>query len=333
MGFVGQPTISVLLPAYNVQDYVGEAIDSVLSQTLSDWELLIADDGSTDNTRQILDSYDDPRIRRFHNETRFGLAITRNKLVSHARGEFITSQDGDDTSIPFRFERLMQAFKEQPELFLCGSNSYRRFGLSGKRMVTDYPLSHEEIVRFISKHKSLPFTGSSVAFRRAILTKVVEFRPYFNMRGSDLDFFLRASELYRVGNVPEALYEYRYSRHGNSRTVDHQSFLKIYVSQIVFFLAEQRSQSLGLDGLMEGGDREGFDQFVENLRRKYQKDISVIYRHACRTKISNEDYLFAILDALRAIRTNPKVAENYTLILHSMGSMIKAIIRGWRRYA
>lgn len=324
-------SISVLMPARNCEAYVGEAIESIIKQTFSDWELIIADDASTDATRFIIDQYDDPRIRRVHNESQLGVASTRNNLLRFADGEFITWLDADDISYPLRLEKLLDAFSSRPQLALCGSNVIRRHGFSGKYSVTNHPLEYEEIKSVIAEKKRVPFTPASVAFRREILGEVGGFRDFFNIGGEDPDFVLRVCEKYQAGNIPDVLYEYRYTRNSVSRQFRENDYLQLYLPQLWFFLAEQRAKHKGLDGLMDQGDKKAFDCFIASLRQDFETDRSILYRRACQRKISNQDYAFALLDAMKAVKTNPLRTQNYFLFVRIAGSLGKTAVRIARR--
>ena len=96
--------ISVVLPAYNVQDTIGESIDSILSQTFTDFELIIINDGSQDNTEEVIHAYSDKRIRYYRNEKNEGLIYTLNRGLDLAQGKYIARMDADDVSLPTRFE-------------------------------------------------------------------------------------------------------------------------------------------------------------------------------------------------------------------------------------
>ena len=98
------PRVSILLPAYNAERYLREAIDSMLSQTYQNFELLIIDDGSKDRTAEIVRSYTDERIRFIQNECNIGLANTLNKGMRLARGEYLARMDADDICVPTRFQ-------------------------------------------------------------------------------------------------------------------------------------------------------------------------------------------------------------------------------------
>ena len=116
--------ISVLVPAYNCSKYIMKCITSILNQSYSNLELLISDDGSSDNTREIIDSVDDKRIKRFHSNENIGKNLICNSLFDHAKGEFVSVHDADDFSHPKRFEYLMKILKINKEYVMCGSSYY-----------------------------------------------------------------------------------------------------------------------------------------------------------------------------------------------------------------
>ncbi|MDW8051207.1 MAG: glycosyltransferase family 2 protein [Armatimonadota bacterium] len=110
-----RPKVSVLTPAYNVAPYIGQCIESVQAQTLTDWEMIIVDDASTDDTVQVVQRYlSDPRIRLLQNERNSGAASARNRALDVARGEWIAVLDADDWYAPTRLEKLV-SFAEQME--------------------------------------------------------------------------------------------------------------------------------------------------------------------------------------------------------------------------
>lgn len=121
------PTISVIMPAYNAEKYINEAIDSILAQTFTDFEFIIIDDGSTDSTCAIVESYSDSRIRFFKNEHNLGVAATLNRGLDLARGEYIARMDADDISLPTRFEKQAAYMDEHQDIVVCGT-AYCMFG-------------------------------------------------------------------------------------------------------------------------------------------------------------------------------------------------------------
>ncbi len=113
--------ISVVMPAYNAEKYIGQAIESILNQTYRDFELIIVNDGSTDNTKNIILSYKDERIIYLENEKNSGIVITLNKGLDNAKGEYIARMDADDISKNDRFEKQIDFLEKNKEIALLGS--------------------------------------------------------------------------------------------------------------------------------------------------------------------------------------------------------------------
>lgn len=97
--------VSIIMPAYNCADFIAESIRSVLAQTYTNWELLIVDDCSTDNTAEVIASFEDPRIHYIQNDHNIGTALTRNKALLKAKGRYIAFLDSDDLWLPTKLER------------------------------------------------------------------------------------------------------------------------------------------------------------------------------------------------------------------------------------
>ena len=115
------PRISVLIPVYNAAPFIAETIRAVLKQTFEDFELILLNDGSTDNSAEIIATFDDPRIRYAENEQNLGISATRNKLVSMARGEYIAVLDNDDICLPQRLEIQARFLDEHPDIAIVGT--------------------------------------------------------------------------------------------------------------------------------------------------------------------------------------------------------------------
>ena len=115
------PRITVLMSVYNGEKYLKEAIDSVLSQTFKDFEVLIINDGSIDKTSKILKTYKDPRIRIINNKKNIGLTKSLNKGLKLARGEYIARMDDDDVSKPNRLEKQFEFMEKNSKYAVVGS--------------------------------------------------------------------------------------------------------------------------------------------------------------------------------------------------------------------
>ena len=200
------PKVTVLMSVYNGEKYLNEAIDSILGQTFKDFEFLIVNDGSTDKTGEILESYNDPRIKAINNKKNIGLTKSLNKGLKISKGEYIARMDADDVSMPERLEKELE-FLEQN----------RNVGLVG----TDYLFINEKgkvvhIVKCLNGSRELKekllegnqFVHGSVMLRRECIDKVGTYREEFKF-AQDYDFYLRIAEVYDVANISEPLYKWR----------------------------------------------------------------------------------------------------------------------------
>lgn len=116
-----KPIISVLMPAYNAAEYIREAIDSILTQTFTDFEFIIINDGSTDSTEDIILSYSDKRIKYYANECNLGIVKTLNRGIDLSNGRYIARMDADDVSMPDRLEKQVHLLDVNPQIVACGT--------------------------------------------------------------------------------------------------------------------------------------------------------------------------------------------------------------------
>lgn len=128
------PRVTVLMPVYNGEQYLGEAIESILGQTFRDFELLIINDGSTDRSVEVIESYRDPRIRLVRNDTNSGLIFTLNKGLELAGGEYVARMDCDDISLPERLAKQVEFLDNHSAIGVCGT-WFRKFGMGTGKVV------------------------------------------------------------------------------------------------------------------------------------------------------------------------------------------------------
>ncbi len=117
-----KPLVSITMPVYNASRYIRQTIESVLAQTYTNWELILVNDGSTDDSAAIIASYTDPRIRYFENPANMGIVPTRNRCAELATGKYIAVLDNDDIIYPEKLEAQVNCLEAQPELGLCAGN-------------------------------------------------------------------------------------------------------------------------------------------------------------------------------------------------------------------
>ena len=165
-----RPRVSVLMTIYNAEPYLKEAIDSILTQKFSDWELIAVDNGSTDQSTEILSTYDDPRVRVFTLPENIGRTPALRYAFEQTRGEYIAVLDADDVALPERLERQVEFLDNHPEVVFVGSWAQ---GIDETGRITstlEPPTNSEEV------HDCLgwanPMVHSSVMYRSAAASKV-----------------------------------------------------------------------------------------------------------------------------------------------------------------
>ncbi|MCW5906555.1 MAG: glycosyltransferase family 2 protein [Chitinophagales bacterium] len=243
--------VSVLMPAYNCEKYIRQAIESILSQTHTHIELLIADDGSKDNTKTIIDSYTDARVRTFHNPSNLGYLKTCNKLFAIASGDFVTFQDADDYSDSTKIEKQLKYFAMYPETGAVGTNMVT-IDQSGNYIETS---AWGENVNENLKQSSFHFCAGTFMIRKEVLSVIGGYNEYFDRKGfEDYYWTMLIAEKYPVRNLSEAVYYRRINPESVSQTLrnDRKSFLS---HRALFELAAQR-KATGTDMLQSGKQQE-----------------------------------------------------------------------------
>ena len=115
---MSEPRVSVVIPAYNAADYLGETLESVLAQDCGELEVLVVDDGSTDGTADVVDALDDPRLRCIRLDPSGGPSRPRNRGVEAARAPWVALFDSDDLMLPGKLRRAVELFEQRPQLGL-----------------------------------------------------------------------------------------------------------------------------------------------------------------------------------------------------------------------
>jgi len=195
------PRVSVVLCVYNQAAYVAEAIASILGQTLTDLELIVVDDGSTDSSPEVIHRFTDPRIRYVRNERNLGHASSLNRGVALARGRYLAIMDSDDISLPERLARQVDFLDAHPDVAMCGS-WVETFG--ARMEVRRFPT--EPAVLAVSLLLCCPFSTPTVMLRREAMLP-----EGFDPRGLAFDYayWVEVANRAPVANLPEVLLKYR----------------------------------------------------------------------------------------------------------------------------
>lgn len=211
------PKISVVMSVYNGEKYLREAVESILNQTFRDFELIIIDDGSTDGTAAILDSYTDPRIVRLHNSQNIGLTRSLNRGLVVARGEFVARQDADDVSLPERLAIQIEYLQQHSHVGLLGT-AYHVWDEQGRCTATHrQPLTDTEIRWQMLFHNA--FCHTSVMFRRELVNGDESFYNEDLLYGQDYDFWAKLLRRTCAANLQTPLVARR--PHDSSTSATH----------------------------------------------------------------------------------------------------------------
>jgi glycosyltransferase involved in cell wall biosynthesis len=201
------PLVSVLLPVYNGAGLLAGGIDSILSQSYRNIELIIINDGSSDSSSQIISQYQDPRIRAYHQENQ-GLAATLNRAIHLAKGEYLARQDQDDLSLPQRLEKQVRFLDAHPN---CGM-------VGGWAEIWVDNVKSERIHRHPTESSDLkfdllfdnPFVHSSVMLRKTVFDTVGLYSTDKSRQPpEDYELWSRVARLFEVANIPEVVLVYR----------------------------------------------------------------------------------------------------------------------------
>jgi hypothetical protein len=206
-----KPAITVAMGVYNNAPYLPAAIESILDQTFGDFEFLIVNDGSTDGSGEIIDSYAaaDSRVRAIHQDNR-GLVPSLNRIIAEARAPLIARMDGDDISLPGRFARQLAFMADNPEYGVVGTwatsmdEEGRLDTIGGMDQPTDWEQFKDSLWG-----KPLMCHPAVIA-KTDVLRRVGGYRPCYRYC-EDYDLWLRLAEVTRLCSIPERLFLYRYS--------------------------------------------------------------------------------------------------------------------------
>jgi glycosyltransferase involved in cell wall biosynthesis len=200
------PEVTVLLPVFNGARHLREAVSSVLGQRFTDFELLVVDDGSTDDTPAILASFEDSRLRVVRNDANLGLVATLNRGLSEARGEWIARQDADDVSTPGRLAAQMEFVRGNPSVPVVGSDAWL-VGSEGRFCGRWRTGGHADLVAWDLCFRA-PFAHASALFRRSIVGE--RFGGYREVRAcEDLELWSRVAAEFPIVTLREPLVKYR----------------------------------------------------------------------------------------------------------------------------
>ena len=306
------PTVSVLLPVFNGERYLRAALDSVLSQTYADFELLVLDDGSTDRTPHIARSCArlDPRVRVYSRENR-GLVATLNELLGLARGEFIARMDADDICLPDRLARQVAHLRAHPRV-VCVGGDHELIDERGRLLTTVRTLERDAEIQQQALRGHGSICHPSAMIRRDALQHIGGYRAEF-YPAEDLDLWLRLGEIGELANLRGAVLRYR-----------------LHTQSISESAAQGRQRAAGLKCCEDAWRRRGLHDVPfeagDAWRPTDARDSRL--RFALRYgwwAFNSGQRSTSIAYGLKAVRTAPASREGWTLLLASLVKPLRPV--------
>jgi len=206
------PAISVLMTAYNSELFIRKAIQSVLDQTFSDFELIVYNDGSTDRTVAVVKEFADPRIRLLSSEKNRGVTYARQTTLSLAKGKYVAILDSDDIAFPTRLEKQYKFLETHPDVKLCGGNAVVIDEKGNHIVETLIPFYRPEELKVKLFFNNI-FVNSTVMYRREEVLSLGGYRD--RVLAEDYDLFVRLANLYEIYILTEEFLVY-YRLHSNN---------------------------------------------------------------------------------------------------------------------
>jgi len=207
------PSVSIVMGMYNAASHLRDCMESVIAQTFSDFEFIIVDDGSTDQSSMIVESYNDSRVRLLKQENR-GLPAALNNAISLARGSYIARMDADDIAMQERLDTQVSFLRRHPEVDILGAQAIilNENGVAGEMMKK--PIATKNVHKYLEY--ACPLIHPTYMVKADVYRTIGGYREEL-FTAQDLEFLLRAVEGgFVLANVPQALLLYRYNPDGIS---------------------------------------------------------------------------------------------------------------------
>ena len=257
------PKISVIMSIYNEEKYIETSLKSLLNQTFEDFEIIIVDDASTDNTRKLVQGLQDKRIRLICNQENQGLTKNLNKALQYAKGKYIARMDGDDIAFPERFEKQYQYMEKHLETMLISCYT-KSFG--GSDLVFALP-DNSEVLKIRMLVRPV-YAHPGFMIRRELIEDGYQYNEEYHT-AQDYEFASRVAEKYKIGLVPEVLLLYRVHKKQISSKAGNQQFNNADK------IRKRQLEQLGIQ--MSETEWQDYQNFVKEVKVNSLDDFDRVY--------------------------------------------------------
>jgi len=299
------PKVSVIMPVFNREKYVADAVNSILTQTFTEFEFIIINDGSTDSTFDILKSFDDKRITLIRSKENQGNYTARNKGMEKATGKYICVMDSDDMALPHRIQKQFDFMESNTRFGLCGSF----VKIIDSDEIVSAPEDYDEIK--VWSMSNIMFRHPTVFIRNEFLKKYkLKYNDTYRY-AADYDFLVRATHLFPVTNIQEVLLEYR--RHADQISTANSSgqvkiVQKVILSQLSYFkknISEEEKQlHLALMNRIPLKNEDEFNELKEWANFLLERNNETGYYHSVHLSNFLKSLLKYVLRAYKIYKNN-----------------------------
>jgi len=313
----GNPLVSIIMPVYNCERYLAEAIDSILKQTYENWELLVCDDNSSDNSAVVIEGYSrlDKRITFFVNSENRGAAYSRNFLINKSRGEFIALMDADDISDENRIFAQLE-FMQKRSLHACGTNHRTIDAFGGHIDMHRNYTTYEQIVW--SAVNSFQFCNASLLIKRECIVNIGGYSEALKTESEDTDMLFRfIVRKYKIETLGKFYYIYRL--HGQNVST------RLNESQADNSFNNTRRLQEKVLGYRCSDDFVKFTKYYHRSRLHVEGDCLVLFDVLCHlvSAIENKILLHKVND--RVVKTDIARKMFYLFLKHRKRSKLKSV--------
>lgn len=305
-----EPLISVILPVYFGERYLRESVESILTQTFTDFEFIIFDDGSDDDSRKILESYDDPRIRLVFQENA-GLPETLNRAIALCKGRYIARQDHDDISLPTRLQKQFEFLEANFDCAMVGTGADIWSEESASNRHHAHPVDCPTL-RFELLFNN-PFVHSSLMFRSQVFQELGLYSTDpARQPPEDYELISRIARRYPIANLKERLVIYRETINSMSSVIRPDALDKnnLFKDRLALISAENIEYE-AQKKLIPSGAALAFGKAIHACKPR-QADAAVSFVSILKNVVSAFSHIFASSPSHTATRVlNVRIRETY----------------------
>ncbi len=302
-----KPLVSVVMPTYNGEKYIEQAIESIISQTYCNWELIIIDDCSIDNTAFEINKFQDSRIKVFKNHINKGISYSTNRGIQESKGKYIALLDHDDLAESNRLQLQVTYLEEHSEIDLLGGRTIF-IDESGKRIrYGEETRNNHKYIKAMLLFNSLDFMNSTVMMRKEFLERNNLYYEENCYGMQDYHFFIECSKVGKISSIDEFLVRHRYhetnetkrclENYFDERKQTYADFQRYSMKKSGFVLEEQEMKLINkvfaeMDGRCNSLEevKKLYEVLQKILRQAREMDIEYYdeLKHLCKVKINKQ---------------------------------------------